>query len=128
MGINSVNGTSAGDFFWSQLDKSGNGKLDNDEISIFNNPHGFQIREGMTKAEFIHENSSMISQIASTDKEYHDYQWRNVGSKDVQNNDVNKMLSEIGKLFEPLAHKQKPPMELSENSFKEEKDGENYSD
>lgn len=128
MGINSVNGTTAGDFFWSQIDKDGNGKLNGIEISIFNNRHGFQIREGMTKAEFIHENSSMISQISSTDKEYHDYQWKNVSREDVQKNDVNKMLGEIGKLFEPLAHKQKPPMELSENSFKEEKDGENYSD
>ena len=128
MGINSVNGTSAGDFFWSQLDTDSSGQLNGSEISIFNNRHGFQIREGMTKAEFIHENSSMISQIASTDKEYHDYLWKNVGREDVKKNDVNKMLGEIGKLFEPLAHKQKPPMGLSENSFEEEKAGENYSD
>ena len=38
------------------------------------------------------------------------------------------MLNEIGKLFEPLAHKQKPTMGLSDNSFEEEKAGENYSD
>ena len=126
MGINSVNGTSAGDFFWSQLDRNGDGQLTHNEISIFNNRHGFQIREGMTKAEFIHENSSMISQIASTDKEYHDYQWKNVSREDVQKNDVNKMLGEIGKLLEPLAHKQKPPLGL--DNFEEEKAGENYSD
>ena len=126
MGINSVNGTSAGDFFWSQLDRNGDGQLTHNEISIFNNRHGFQIREGMTKAEFIHENSSMISQIASTDKEYKDYQWKNAVREDAPNNDVNKMLNEIGKLFEPLAQKQKPPMGLSDNNFEDEKAGENY--
>ena len=38
------------------------------------------------------------------------------------------MLDQIGKLFKPLPQKQKPPMGLSDNSFEDEKAGENYSD